>query len=96
MKMGLVGLYQPRFDADRWLDSSSEQRPTLCFLVPALAELHRRPPRLRAADLSSLRQVSIGERAARARRPSSRCTSGCPRPSVGNSYGMTEAGPAFI
>ena len=60
MKMGLVGFYQPKFDAGRWLDYVETLRPTNCMLVPSFAELIVAHERFAVADLSSLQQVSIG------------------------------------
>ena len=40
MKMGLHGLYLPKFDVDRWFDVvERDERPMMVFLVPAMAEL---------------------------------------------------------
>src|SRR6516164_7342624 len=39
MKLGLQPIYQPRFDADRWLRVVEEERPVAVFLVPAMAHL---------------------------------------------------------
>jgi len=95
MKMGLVGLYQPRFDAGRWLDYVERERPAFCMLVPAFAELIVAHPDFERRDLSSLQQVSIGS-APLAPHTQLRLIERLPEATVGNSYGMTEAGPAFI
>jgi fatty-acyl-CoA synthase len=95
MKMGLVGLYLPRFDAARWLDLVAEERPHMAFLVPAMAELLVAHPRFGEPDLSSLRAVSIGS-APLAPRTLLRLQERLPDATVSNSYGMTEAGPAYI
>ena len=35
MKLGLRGIYMPKFDADRWLDVVETEKPMAIFLVPA-------------------------------------------------------------
>ena len=95
MKMGLVGFYQPRFDAGRWLDYVERERPSFCMLVPAFAELIVAHPDFEGRDLSSLQQVSIGS-APLAPQTQLRLIERLPHATVGNSYGMTEAGPAYI
>jgi acyl-CoA synthetase (AMP-forming)/AMP-acid ligase II len=95
MKMGLAGYYQPRFDAGRWLDYVERERPTFCMLVPAFAELIVAHPDFQHRDLSSLEQVSVGS-APLAPKTQLALIERLPNASVGNSYGMTEAGPAFI
>ncbi len=95
MKMGLAGFYQPHFDAGRWLRYVEEERPTYCMLVPAFAELIVAHPDFETCDLSSLEQVSIGS-APLAPKTQLALIDRLPNASVGNSYGMTEAGPAFI
>jgi acyl-CoA synthetase (AMP-forming)/AMP-acid ligase II len=37
MKMGMRGLYQPKFDAGEWLRIVARERPTMAFLVPAMS-----------------------------------------------------------
>lgn len=95
MKMGLTGLYQPRFDAGRWLEYVERERPSNAMLVPAMAELIVAHPAFREHDLSSLERVSIG---ASPLAPSTLRTmqERLPNASVANSYGMTEAGPAYV
>jgi len=95
MKMGLVGFYQPRFDAGRWLDYVEQERPSWCMLVPAFAELIVAHPDFERRDLSSLQQVSIGS-APLAPHTQLALIERLPDATVGNSYGMTEAGPAYI
>ena len=60
MKMGLTGLYQPKFDAGRWLEYVQTERPSNAMLVPAMAELIVAHPEFATHDLSSLERVSIG------------------------------------
>ncbi|HEX5096205.1 MAG TPA: long-chain fatty acid--CoA ligase, partial [Acidimicrobiia bacterium] len=95
MKMGLAGLYMPKFDVDRWFDVVERDRPSMIFLVPAMAELVTASPRFEAADLSSPFAVSIGS-APLAPATLKRLQDRMPQASVSNSYGLTEAGPAFI
>lgn len=95
MKMGLVGLYLPKFDAGRWLDLVAAERPHMAFLVPAMAELLVAHPRFAAPDLTSLRAVSIGS-APLAPQTLLSLQERLPDATVSNSYGMTEAGPAYI
>ncbi|HUO48304.1 MAG TPA: AMP-binding protein [Acidimicrobiales bacterium] len=94
MQLGLTGIYQPRFDAGRWLEVVEERRPQCVFLVPSMAQLLVAHPRFGQADLSSIELCAIGSaplppatlRAMQERMPEA---------SVSNSYGMTEAGPAY-
>jgi acyl-CoA synthetase (AMP-forming)/AMP-acid ligase II len=95
MKMGLVGLYQPHFDAGRWLEYVERERPTFCMLVPAFAELLVAHPDFHRRDLSSLQQVAVGS-APLAPQTQLALIERLPDATVGNSYGMTEAGPAYI
>jgi acyl-CoA synthetase (AMP-forming)/AMP-acid ligase II len=95
MKMGMVGLYQPKFDAGEWLRIVERERPTMAFLVPAMAELLVVHPDFATADLTSLQGVSIGS-APLAPNTLLTLVERLPHASVANSYGMTEAGPAFI
>ena len=60
MKMGLTGLYMPKFDVDHWFDVVERDKPMMIFLVPAMAELITASPRFEAADLSAPIAVSIG------------------------------------
>ncbi len=95
MKMGLVGLYLPKFDASRWFDLVASERPTMAFLVPAMAELIVAHPRFAEPDLSSLVSISIGS-APLAPQTLLTLQARLPDATVSNSYGMTEAGPAYI
>jgi acyl-CoA synthetase (AMP-forming)/AMP-acid ligase II len=95
MKMGLHGLYLPKFDATKWLRIVEEERPMMAFLVPAMAELLVATPELADHDLTSLKVVSIGS-APLAPKTLLALQERLPDASVSNSYGMTEAGPAFI
>ncbi len=95
MKMGMAGLYFPKFDAGEWLRIVARERPTMAFLVPAMAELLVAHPDFATADLDSLQAVSIGS-APLAPNTLMTLVERLPQASVSNSYGMTEAGPAFI
>jgi acyl-CoA synthetase (AMP-forming)/AMP-acid ligase II len=95
MKMGLTGLYMPRFDVDHWFDVVERDRPMMIFLVPAMAELITASPRFESADLSAPMAVSIGS-APLAPATLKKLQDRMPQASVINSYGLTEAGPAFI
>ena len=52
MKMGLAGLYLPKFDVDRWFDVVERDKPMMAFLVPAMAELLVAQPALRRRPTS--------------------------------------------
>ncbi|HEY3724572.1 MAG TPA: class I adenylate-forming enzyme family protein [Acidimicrobiia bacterium] len=95
MKMGLHGMYLPKFDARRWLRIVAEERPAMAFLVPAMAELLVATPGFEDPDLRSLKAVSIGSAPLA---PGTLLTlqQRLPDATVSNSYGMTEAGPAYI
>src|SRR5262245_49188174 len=95
MKMGLSGVYMPRFDVDQWFDVVERDRPMMIFMVPAMAELITASPRFEAADLSAPFAVSIGS-APLAPATLQRLQDRMPQASVSNSYGLTEAGPAYI
>jgi acyl-CoA synthetase (AMP-forming)/AMP-acid ligase II len=94
MKMGMACNYMPRFDAERWLDTVEQRRPTMAFLVPAMAQLIATSDRFEEADLSSLEMVAIGS----APLPASlhrRLAHRLPEATVSNNYSLTEAGTAF-
>jgi acyl-CoA synthetase (AMP-forming)/AMP-acid ligase II len=95
MKMGLHGAYLPKFDARRWMEIVEQERLPMAFLVPAMAELLVAHPEFEDPDLSSLRSVSIGS-APLAPQTLATLQERLPEATVSNSYGMTEAGPAFI
>jgi fatty-acyl-CoA synthase len=94
MKLGMRGLYLPRFDVDRWLDVVERDRPAAVFLVPAMAELLIAHPRFDEADLSSIGMCSLGS-APIAPGTLARLQERLPGANVSNGWGMTEAGPAF-
>jgi acyl-CoA synthetase (AMP-forming)/AMP-acid ligase II len=94
MKLGLQVIYQPRFDADRWLRVVEEERPVAVFLVPAMAHLLIDNPRFDEADLSSVTMCSVGS-APLAPYVVERLQAKMPDALVSNNYGMTEAGSAY-
>jgi acyl-CoA synthetase (AMP-forming)/AMP-acid ligase II len=94
MKLGMTGLFLPRFDAKRWMDEVEDRRPTAAFLVPAMAELLVAHPGFAKADLSSLRMCSLGS-APLAPDTMRRLQAKMPDCWVSNNWGMTEAGSAY-
>ncbi|MHB8329736.1 MAG: class I adenylate-forming enzyme family protein [Acidimicrobiales bacterium] len=94
MQLGLVGVYQPRFDAGRWIEVVEELHPQFVFLVPSMAQLVVAHPRFEGADLSSIALCAIGS-APLAPATLRTLQERMPEAAVSNSYGMTEAGPAF-
>jgi long-chain acyl-CoA synthetase len=94
MKLGMTGLYLPRFDAGAWLQAVEAHRPVMVFLVPAMAELLLAHPGFPAADLSSIGLCAVGS-APLAPDVQRRLQERMPAASVSNAYGMTEAGPAY-
>jgi acyl-CoA synthetase (AMP-forming)/AMP-acid ligase II len=94
MKFGLQVIYQPRFDADRWLRLVEEEHPVSVFLVPAMAHLLIDHPRFDEADLSSVQLCSVGS-APLAPYVVERLQAKMPDALVSNNYGMTEAGTAY-
>jgi len=94
MKMGMGALYLSRFDAGTWLDIVETRRPTMAFIVPAMAQLLVTHDRFESADLSSLTLLSIGSAPLAPtlhRRLADRLSDAV----VSNNYSMTEAGTAF-
>ena len=94
MKLGLRHLYLPRFDVDRWIDAVERERPSATFLVPAMVELLIAHPRWADADLSSITLCPVGS-APLAPATFQALRDRLPRAMVSNSWGMTEAGPAY-
>ena len=94
MKLGMRLLYLPRFDVDAWFDVVEQRRPGATFLVPAMAELLIASPRFETADLSSITLCPIGS-APVSPATLQRLQAKLPNAMVSNSWGMTEAGPAF-
>jgi acyl-CoA synthetase (AMP-forming)/AMP-acid ligase II len=94
MKLGMRGIYQPKFDADRWFDVVESERPMAIFLVPAMAHLLLDSPRFDTVDLSSVGMCSVGS-APLAPFVVERLQDRMPDAMVSNNYGMTEAGSAY-
>ncbi len=94
MKMGMRGLYLPRFDPDPWFDAVEQWRPTMAFVVPAMVQLLLVHPRWTQADLSSLQVLSIGS-APLAPTLHRQVAERLSHAMVTNNYSMTEAGTAF-
>lgn len=94
MKLGMLAIYLPRFDATRWLDGVERERPVSVFLVPAMAALLLEHPRFETADLSSVQVCSIGS-APLAPFVLERLQERMPTAALSNNYGMTEAGSVY-
>ena len=96
MKMGLHGMYLPKFDAQRWLRDRGRGAPDDGVPRPRDGRAARRHTRVRGArTCRSLKAVSIGS-APLAPRTLLTLQERLPDATVSNSYGMTEAGPAYI
>jgi acyl-CoA synthetase (AMP-forming)/AMP-acid ligase II len=95
MKLGLCALYMPKFDVDHWFDVVEQRKPMMIFMVPAMAELVTASARFDGADLSGPFAVSIGS-APLAPPTLLKLQDKMPQATVSNSYGLTEAGPAYI
>ena len=94
MKLGLRVIYQPKFDAARWLAVVQAERPVAAFLVPAMAHLLLDHPDFSQTDLSSIAICSVGS-APLAPFVVERLQERMPDAMVSNNYGMTEAGSAY-
>ncbi len=94
MKLGMGGIYLPRFDAGRWLDIVEQRQPVAVFLVPAMAQLLLDHERFAKADLSSIQICAVGS-APLAPVVVERLQESMPDALVSNNYGMTEAGSAY-
>ncbi|MGH9030372.1 MAG: class I adenylate-forming enzyme family protein, partial [Acidimicrobiales bacterium] len=94
MQLGLFGVYQPRFDAERWLETVDGLRPQFVFLVPSMAQLIVAHPLFEETSMSSIHICAIGS-APLAPGTLRALQEKMPEASVSNSYGMTEAGPAY-
>jgi acyl-CoA synthetase (AMP-forming)/AMP-acid ligase II len=94
MKLGLRVIYQPKFDATRWLEVVEAERPVAVFLVPAMTHLLLDHPRFDQVDLSSVDMCSVGS-APLAPYVVERLQERMPDAMVSNNYGMTEAGSAY-
>lgn len=94
MKLGLRGIYQPKFDAGRWLEVVEEEHPVAVFLVPAMTHLLLAHPRFADADLTSVQICAIGS-APLAPFVIERMQEKMPDAMISNNYGMTEAGSVY-
>ena len=94
MKLGMTGLYQPRFDAAAWMQVVQDRRPSAVFLVPAMAQLLIAHPDFEKADLSSIKMATLGS-APLAPETMRRLREKMPDAWVSNNWGMTEAGSAY-
>jgi acyl-CoA synthetase (AMP-forming)/AMP-acid ligase II len=94
MKLGMTGLFLPKFDVGRWLDCVEQERPAAIFLVPAMAQLLLADERFPGVDLSSVQLCSLGS-APLPPETQRRLQERMPHATVTNGYGMTEAGPAY-
>lgn len=94
MKLGMTGLYQPRFDAGAWIEVVEQRRPRAVFLVPSMAQLLISHPRFADADLSSIAMCTLGS-APLAPATMRRLQEKMPGCWVSNNWGMTEAGSAY-
>lgn len=94
MKLGMTGLYQPRFDAQAWMEVVERRRPAATFLVPAMAQLLIAHPGFDQADLSSIKMATLGS-APLAPETFRRLQEKMPQAWVSNNWGMTEAGSAY-
>jgi acyl-CoA synthetase (AMP-forming)/AMP-acid ligase II len=94
MKLGMTGLYQPRFDAAAWMRVVEERRPSAVFLVPAMAQLLIAHPDFEKSDLSSIKMATLGS-APLAPETMRRLREKLPDAWVSNNWGMTEAGSAY-
>jgi acyl-CoA synthetase (AMP-forming)/AMP-acid ligase II len=94
MKLGMTGLYLPRFDAGIWLEQVERRRPAAVFLVPAMAQLLLVHPRFEPADLTSIQMATLGS-APLAPETFRRLREKMPTAWVSNNWGMTEAGSAY-
>ena len=94
MKLGMSGLFLPKFDVTQWLECVARERPAAIFLVPAMAQLLLADERFRAVDLSFVQLCSLGS-APLPPETQRRLQERMPQATVTNGYGMTEAGPAY-
>ncbi len=94
MKLGMEGVFLPRFEVDAWIDAVEQRRPTAAFLVPAMAQLLLTHDRFARADLTSFTLLSIGSAPLAPARHQAMAER-LPGATVTNSYSMTESGAAF-
>jgi acyl-CoA synthetase (AMP-forming)/AMP-acid ligase II len=94
MKLGMRGIYQPRFDARQWLQVVQAEKPTAVFLVPSMVQLLLACEEFEEADLSSIQICAIGS-APLAPFALERIQEKLPDAMVSSNYGMTEAGSVY-
>ncbi len=94
MKLGMACAYQPRFDAEEWLDFVESDGPQALFLVPSMVQLLLGHPRFGEVDFSSVAICSVGS-APLAPSAIDRLQARMPDAVVSNNYGMTEAGSVY-
>lgn len=94
MKLGMRGLYQARFDAQRWMEVVATERPVAVFLVPAMVHLLLDSPDFAGADLSSIQICAVGS-APLAPFALEKLQEKMPDAMVSSNYGMTEAGSVY-
>ena len=90
---GATVLLHPRFDADAWLDTMRDARPTLTLMVPATLRAVIGHPRWHATDLSCLRVLMTGSSVVPRALIDAVHARGVP---VGQVYGSTETGPVTV
>ncbi len=95
MRLGMSGTYMPRFDPRKFFELVESGAVQACFLVPAMVELMLAEPDFDDRDLSALEMVTIGS-APIAPVTLQRLQAKVPDASISNSYGMTEAGSAYM
>ncbi len=91
MRAGMAGWYLPHFDAGQWLSTVERRRPTVAFVVPAMAQLLVAHPRFSQVDLSGLAALTIGG-APVAPATLERLAVGLPGTDILVGYGLTEFG----
>ena len=94
MKLGMELLYLPKFDVDKWFDIVEQRRPAPRSSCPPWPSCSSPAP----ASTTPISPASRSARsAARRSRPATlqRLQAKLPNAMVSNSWGMTEAGPAF-
>ena len=94
MKLGMTGLYMPRFDAGTWLGVVERHRPAAMFMVPAMAQLLIDHPRWEEADMGSVLMATVGS-APLPTETFRRLREKMTQAWVSNNWGMTEAGSAY-
>ena len=89
---GCSGVYQPKFDAGRWLGGGRGRAAQVRLPGPVHGPAALVIPRFAGADLSSMQMCAVGSAPLA---PTSGAAGEMPEAPVSNNYGMTEAGPAY-